>query len=136
MISCLMEMKTVMSLSIDITGGATSSIFPNVEALLVNSTDHQRALEYVAARKRMDRYKSMIDFLFCEIHPEWRLSCQRFYAGNGPQLKDQITAKEIEKYDKRLVTAMKVAYKLFCEQRCKSWTSYHKEVEIAFQAAA
>src|SRR3989344_2924738 len=107
------QIATIQSL--EITGGATESIFKNAEMFLLESTDHQKALEYVALRKRMDRYRSVMDFVFCELNPDWRLACTRYYAGNGPQLMEQISQEPIAEHDRRLVIALKVAYQLFCD---------------------
>lgn len=121
--------------SVGISGGATQSIFLEVEALL-GDTDFQKALEYVAARKKMDKYHSVIDFLFCELNTEWQVPCMRFYADKGPQLKELLTDKQIESFDKKLVVALNVAHTLFSEQRCKSWVGYKFEVRKVLQAAA
>ncbi|MCK4540200.1 hypothetical protein KAU09_03535 [Candidatus Parcubacteria bacterium] len=122
--------------SLRIVGGATASIFPQAEAMLLGSNDYQSALEYVAVRKRMSRYWSVIDFLFCELHPRWRIACFRFYAGNGPRLKDQITSEQLATYNKRLLKAIEVAYDLFCEQHRENWGWYSEQVEEAIRAAA
>lgn len=112
-----------------LVGGATESIFPEVEALLLSgSTDYQEALEYVAARKKMDRYRSMVDFLFCEIHPQWRMACNRYYAGNGPKLMEQVTSEQVEGYNHRLLVALDIARKIFAEKRRDSWEKYREEV--------
>lgn len=85
-LSCSLRMETraAMVQALQLLDGATESIFPQVEALLLNSVEYQHALEYVAVRKKMGRYMSVVDFLFCELHPKWRMACQRFYLGNGP----------------------------------------------------
>lgn len=134
--SLCMETKLAMIQSLQIVGGATTSIFPQVEAMLLGNSDYQRALEYVAVRKKMSRYLSMVDFLFCELHPEWRIACRRFYAGNGPQLKDQITLEQLVSYNERLLKAVEIAHNLFCKQRRKSWDWYRGQVEEAIKAAA
>ena len=114
-------------LAIDLVGGATQSIFVNAEALLLSSSDWQNAIEYVAKRKKMDKYRSIIDFLFCELFPDWRIPCRRFYAGNGPPLKTLLTTEEVEEYDWRLCVAIAKAYVIFCEQRGKSWKQFREE---------
>lgn len=131
-----MEIRQAMIQALGLVGGATESIFPQVEALLIGKADYQRALEYVAARKKMDMYESVMDFLFCELHPEWRLACRRFYAGNGPMLKDQITAEQLMIFNERLLKALEVAYDLFCEHRRGSWGWYRQRVEEAIKVAA
>jgi hypothetical protein len=75
-----------------------------------------------------------MDFVFCELNPKWRLACSLYYAGNGPQLKEQITQEEIDEYDRQLVIALKVAYQLFCERRCRSWSHYTSEIRKALAA--
>ena len=106
-----------------------------MEALLCGGGDYVKALEYVAARKKMDRYHSMIDFLFCELHPEWRMSCFCFYAGNGPLLKDLITPAELMEYNRRLLIALEVALKCLQEQQHQSWSRYRVLVEDAMMVA-
>ena len=128
-----LNLKTTQSLQV--VGGATRSIFPQVEEML-NNNEYQRALKFVAARKKMNRYWSMIDFLFCELHPEWRIACRRFYSDNGPQLKDLITPEQLVKFNERLLKAIEVAHDLFCEQRRKNWGWYRKQVEEAIRVAA
>jgi hypothetical protein len=134
MLSC--SLSVVMIQSLEVFGGATQSIFPQVEVILLGSTDYQQALKFVAARKKMNSYHSMVDFLFCELHPEWRMACRRFYAGNGPQLKDQITPEQLVEFNGRLLKAIEVAHDLFCEQHRKSWDWYREQVEEAIKVAA
>ena len=116
-------------------GGATETIFPKVE-LLLREDDYMEALEFVASRKNMHRYYSVMDFLFCELHPEWIPSCKRFYAGKGPLLKEQITDEQIDAYQERLLKALSVARDLFREARCRSWGWYREQVEVAIKEAA
>lgn len=129
-------MSLYQALELDPIGGCTESIFTQVEKKLTSSSDIQNALRYVSSRKKMDNYRSMIDFLFCELHPYYRGSCQRFYHHGGPPLREMITAEQVAYYDRYLLTALNVAYDLFCEKRCRSWSWYRKEVKEAFQAAA
>lgn len=78
MISCIQSVGQFQVL--DLSGGATESIFPEVEAMLftTSSEDYQKALQYVAAKKDMNRYKSVVDFLFCELFPEWQHKCRQY----------------------------------------------------------
>ncbi len=82
-------------------GGLTSSsVFPRTEEKL-NATEYQQALEFVAKRKNMNRYWSVMDFLFCESYPEWRFHARRFYNENGPPLIDdpEFTDEKQKMYD-------------------------------------
>lgn len=130
--NCSLSQKIAQCLAL--VGGATESIFPQVEALLLGETDYQEALEYVAARKKMDRYRSMMDFLFCELHPQWRMSCNRYYAGNGPKLMEQITPTQLVEYNQRLLVALEVARELFAQKRRESWEQYREQVEARLVA--
>lgn len=137
MLSCSLRMETQLAMiqALQVVGGATSSIFPQVEAMLLSSTDHQAALEYVAARKKMERYRSMVDFLFCELHPEWRTACFRYYLGSGPLLKEQITLEQLVRFNNRLLKALEVAHDTFVQRRRESWVQYRERVDMACQAA-
>lgn len=128
--SLMLQIKQCLAL----VGGATESLFPQVEALLLGETDYQEALEYVAARKKMDRYHSVIDFIFCELHPEWRMSCRRYYEGNGQQLCGQITTVQLMEYNRRLLKALEVARETFAEKRRENWTSYREQTELRLAA--
>lgn len=130
------ETKQVLVQSLQIVGGATESIFPLAEVMLRGNSDYQQALEYVAARKKMERYQSVMDFLFCELFPGWRMVCRRFYTNNGPQLKLLLTPDQVIEYNGKLLKALEVAHDLFCEQRCKSWTRYREAVARVIQPAA
>ncbi|MDP3901859.1 MAG: hypothetical protein Q8Q37_02710 [bacterium] len=129
-----MEMKIQVHQALMTCGGATESIFPQVEAwLLGENTDRQKALEYVASRKNMRRYQSVIDFLFCEIFIEHQGGCFKYYAGNGPKLKDIITAEQLVSYNEKLLSALEIAYGAYKEKRRLSWTKFRCEV---FRTAA
>ena len=128
---CLSQSQVLQAI-----GGTTESIFPQVENKLISSSDLQNALRYVGSRKKMSNYRSMLDFMFCELHPYYRNSCQRFYDHDGPPLRERINAEQVAYYNRYMLTALDVAYKLFCEKRCRSWSWYRKEVKEAFQAAA
>ena len=135
-LSCSMMLCVQQSLAL--IGGATESIFPQVEALLLSNTDYQDALQYVASRKNMDRYRSMMDFLFCELFPEWKASCFRFYENEGPALREQISIEEILHYNNKLLKAMDVAIELFKTRETEyfngGWKCYRQVVLTQYKA--
>ena len=88
----LSAMVIEVELAVELCGGATSSIFPQVEALLLSDTNAQAALRFVSEGKKVDSYRSMMDFLFCETFREYRTRCQRFYAGEGPSLSEILSS--------------------------------------------
>ena len=109
---------------LDIGGGITTSIFPEAERMLLENTAYWNALCFIACRKRMDRYISVIDFLFCELYPRFQRPCARFYEGNGPLLKDVLSDTEIDHYGCMLVYALRCAHHLYDQHRRLSWQQY------------
>lgn len=97
------------------------SIFPQVETLL-EDREYQKALRFVAWRKNMDRYTDTIDFLFCELfgHP-WIKRCQEYYHNDGDPLRKIITEEQKEYYQKKMLSALELAYQRFTEHRKCSW---------------
>ena len=130
-----MRIQTAIMQTLAMVGGATSSVFPQVEALLIGDTDYADALQYVSSQKKTDGYHSMVDFLFCELHTEWRLPCRKFYMGGGPQLKELITPAKLFEYNKQLLIALEVAHSCMSEQRKKNWGWFKLWVEEAVRAA-
>jgi hypothetical protein len=88
-----------------------SSIFEGTEGAL-SSTYVEGCLKYIARRKNMDRYHSVIDFLFCELFPVYQPSCFRFYDGNGPQLRKILDKEQILFYDNQLLKALALAVEI------------------------
>ena len=123
---CSLRMKIKQSLAP--TGGATESVFPQIDALLGGETDYQEALEYVAARKKMDRYRSVVDF-FLRAASRVANGVSRYYAGNGSQLRERISAVQLAEYNKRLLGALEVARGSFAQKRRESWKAYRGRVE-------
>jgi len=83
-----LRMIPTLDQCLELNGGATQTIFPKTEKKL-GEGDYIKALKYVASRKNMNRYKSVMDFLFCEMFPTpWKFKAFRFYNDQGPQLKD------------------------------------------------
>lgn len=111
-----------------LVGGATLSIFPQAESWLLSNADNYEALEFVACRKNMKKYHSMIDFIFCELFVKYRKDCFRYYEKKGLLLKEIISREEIEWYDAVLLGALKLAHQIFREQRKTNWASFRQEV--------
>ncbi len=121
------EQRQTLRYEMTITGGASESIFPELDALLLD-TEYQKALQFVAARKEMDRYRSMVDFLVSEVFTEFRPDAFAFYRGKGPQLRFLVTEKERACCERLLVKGLEIAYEAFCKQRQLSWESFRREV--------
>lgn len=112
-----------------LTGGLTESIFPEAEMLFRVSTDYQKALKYVARHKDMERYESIMDFLFCELHPEFRAGCFKYYLDRRRPLRKILTEQERYFYACRLVLALEAAYAAWKQDLVNSWTQYQRLVD-------
>src|SRR5215471_16035522 len=83
----VMGQRLTLRHEMTLTGQMTRSLFKRTEILLRDS-DYQKALQYVASKKKMERYRDVIDFLFCELVAGWKAHCMAFYADEGPPLRD------------------------------------------------
>ena len=97
------SLQTEFIQGVEITGGLTSQmVFPQTEAKLPAHTDYQKALDYIGRDGCLDRYWSLVDFVFCEAFPvPWRHKALRYYKGEVHQLIDDpdITDETIRRYD-------------------------------------
>jgi hypothetical protein len=125
-----MMLSQAMAQKMEISGGATHSIFPAVESVLTNSTEMWKSLEFVAARKNMDRYQSAMDFIFCEIWIQYRRPCMRYYDDPREELmlKNQITVRQRTQFELVMLQALQVAHEAMCEKRRLSWEKFRIEV--------
>jgi len=132
--SCVPRMTVRQLLDLDLIGGITQSIFPEVEAYLEVDHDHLKALQWIARNKSADRYKSVMDWLLCETYLQWRGACQRFYEDHEkPTLKDLITEPERKVFAWGMLQMVKRAYEAFAEERWISWG--HLREQVLEQAA-
>lgn len=122
-----MNLSLQVKQAMETVGGATESIFPHVEAWLLADADRQHALEFVAARKNMDRYESVMDFLFCEIFTEFKSPCFKYYDRAGNPLRDFISADAVIDYSVVMLKALAYAYVLFCDGRAVSWKQFRAD---------
>jgi len=107
-------------------GRFSHTIFPNTEEML-QEIEYQEALEIIAKSKKIDRYQSYMDFLFCEIYLEYQNWCFKFYNDEGPDLQNCLNSKQIAQFDHNLCLALKVAKNILDQKREKSWTSFRCE---------
>jgi len=112
------------------SGGVTGSIFPEVEAYFDADSDRRKGLEYVAARKDMDRYHSVMDFLFCESFTQHRAACLRFYDDEGKPLRDLISEEKRAEYAAHLLYIVEQAHAWYSEKRRQSWSAFRSEVVV------
>lgn len=101
------------------------SLFPDIAEMLEES-DYQKALTFVASRKNMEAYHDNVDFLFCELFKKFRSPCRRFYEGNGPPLHDlpEATPDQIRRWQVFMKGALLVAHAAMEQQRRMSWSQF------------
>ena len=110
--------------------GATNSVFPAVDELL-EDVDVQKALKFVSGRKNMDRYRSIVDFLFAElIGGKWKVACFRYYDDEGPRLDDdpRVTIEMLESWERDLIHALKFAEEMYLAELKTSWGWFKKQL--------
>jgi len=106
----------------ELCGGITSSVFKLSESMLINSSRLQETLKFIAHRKDMERYNSIMDFIFCEIWTEYQIACFKFYDKKGPPLRETMPKTEIEYYDGLIIKAFQVALELLKKYEKKQWS--------------
>lgn len=105
------------------------SIFPELADLL-EEEKYQLAIRVVGWFKKIDKYRSLADFLFVEIFPNpWRYRCSKYYEGKGPALEDypNITEEMLSKWDSELCACAELAYDYAFERITQSWTRFRSD---------
>lgn len=115
-----LSLNQTQTLEIQSPWGMSRSVFPKVEEMLENS-EYRKAVDYVAKRKKQDRYVCVIDFLLCEVMPQHQAGCFRFYADEGPRFKELVSEEEITRCESVILVFLAIAYHYFCEDRQLSW---------------
>ncbi len=110
-----------------VTDDSYGTCFPKAEELLQESM-YQEALEEIGTKRTMERYRSMMDFLLCELKPSYRRECFRFYREKGPRLIQIESAKEIEKLDNYLTGVLLVALEYKKQGVKTSWNSFRNTI--------
>jgi len=90
----------------------TEELFILSDFYLKETSKHQAILRMFASYDRMDKYRSILDMLLCEIFPEFRRGCFSFYKGEGPQLKYIASEELIEYLDKAIYLCLRAANEL------------------------
>jgi len=101
------------------------SLFKTTEQLLKGS-EFQKSLQFVAPKKKMEPYRDVIDFLFCELVVGYRADCFRFYRDEGPSLRDmpRATPERIADWDIFLAASLHVAHAAMEQNRRLSWRQF------------
>lgn len=116
-------------------GGLTKTIFPITKDKM-NTTENLNAILYIGKRKQIGRYRSIMDFLFCEINPQYKKHCFKYYEDGEERLKDILEDYEIVYHDAKLICAIKVAFNLYNSEKNIKWDAYRNLVENIFNKKA
>lgn len=128
----IQQTRQVQSLS----GGTTDSVFPAIEAWLEADSDRWKAFTRIRGRKSAERYQSVMDFLLCEVIPQYRKACFAFYNDDGHPLRDLATHAELRSIEARLMLFLVVSYEAFCQKRRMSWRQAVELVDDVLARAA
>ncbi len=117
-----------------LTGGLSESVFPKID-LLLQEGEYQEALQFIASRKSMERYQSMVDFILCEIFVQFRKDCFKYYEGTGEPFRKMIESGVVSEADREwcervLGHGLELARRALVAQRDRreySWTVFRKE---------
>lgn len=106
-------------------------VFHNTEALLKNSS-YSQLLKGFFSPESLRAYRSLGDLLFCELYPEWKEPCFRFYAGRGGRLFSyaEVSPKQLLEWDRFLSDCALPRLKdLFLKGR-RRWSSVLLEMKL------
>jgi len=96
-------------------GCPPNSIFPKFDALMSLGV-YQDALGFVIDRETAERYRSLVDLVFCELFPEYAEACQAYYASKGAQLKDTWSAEDARRCEETMLCLLGLALVIRAEE--------------------
>jgi hypothetical protein len=105
---CSLALALTCSININ-TDSLTESVFPITEELIRTREGMQALKEITKTTKNKKKYRSVMDLLFCTIHPLYQQLCFTFYDDNGSQLKDSgiFTEEEVNMIDVNMAARVK-----------------------------
>ncbi len=133
----MMQLICTQRIEQNVTGGTTESAFPQTEALL-ELPEYKESLKYVGSSKNMEKYESMMDFLFCELNPyPWRNRCFKYYKNRKVRLVDHkdVTPEWCAEYDLRMCVALELAVAMQQQNVKMPWSAYDSQFSKIIKAA-
>mgnify|MGYP001558703108 FL=1 len=120
-----------------LAGGMTGhdSVFPLVEAWLAEESDRWHAFEKIRGRRDAGRYRSVIDFLLCEVVPSYRRPCFAFYETGERALHAVVSPRELLQLQARLMLFLAISYEAYTQKRAVSWRRAVELVDDVLAAA-
>ena len=78
--------------------------------------------------KNMNKYRSSMDFIFCELFTNYKYHCFRYYNDCGLQLNKLLNVKQIKTFDIQILMALKFAFYLYNDELKVSWGWFKRQV--------
>lgn len=135
--TCAQLQLQIQSLSLRSENEICQSLFRRVDSCLQEKTT-LRALMRCMERKDSTRYRSLMDFFFCELFTIWRSRCFKFYEGHAPPLREIMTPMQIHRYEEAMISALIIALDLtqYGEKSKVSWSLFREEAEHYLSSAS
>ena len=124
---CLMQcqgLELVQTQELEPIGGVTESVFVKAEEYLMESSKHQEWFRKFVPKSRQKKYRSMLDCLFCEVFPQERPDCFKFYRGEGRRLVYIAEKEQIVIWDGILLGALMGISILSKRRRKMKWQMF------------
>lgn len=111
-------------------GGASSSIYKKSEKFLLSNTKVQEALERLSDddETNPEDYWSMMDYIVCAIFPEIKVPCFAYYRGEGPQMRNLISAAQVAQLDQLILTILKLVTLMEEANSSASWGDVRQKI--------
>ena len=85
-----------------------TSVLKRTERYLYGTPSSLKAFDHKRPNNPA-KYRSMMDYIYCSIFPIERAACMRYYAEEGPKLKNYMSPEQIDALDKYMLLCMKDA---------------------------
>jgi hypothetical protein len=107
----------------------SESILPKTHTLLENEKC-LGAVMHAAAKRKINQYRSILDFFLCELYSEYKPKCLAYYRGEGPNLAETMSKEELSDLDDMLSNAVQIALARQSKEK-PNWTAFRFAVRNA-----
>lgn len=106
----------------------TERVFPEIDSML-QDVHYYRSTQFIKQRVNGPAYRSPTDLLFCELSPEFKDRCRKYYKGRGAELSKQLTDVERAAHVYNMKEALIQALLAMREKDKKTWREIKKIVD-------
>lgn len=106
----------------------TEQVFPEIDSML-RDVHFYHSTQFIRLRVNGPKYRSPTDLLFCELSPEFKTQCRKYYKGHGVELSEQLTDEERAVHVHNMKEGLIQALLAMREKDKKSWRGIKKIVE-------